>query len=88
MSKLTRQWVFLNVREYLRPYHKRTWTTNSAKLSESGWAAFTTDQIDRFKQEGKAKGCKLVVQIQHFGGNDSAFFKNGLQVSGLGLEVK
>lgn len=85
MSKLTNKWVFMNVREYLKPYHKRTWTTNSAKLSESGWAAFTTDQIDLFKQN--KKGCKLVVQIQHFGGTDSAFFKNG-QVRGLGLRWK
>jgi hypothetical protein len=55
---------------------------SSNKLSESGWAAFTTDQIDLFKQN--TKQCRLVVQIQHFGGDDSAFFKNG-QVRGLGL---
>lgn len=85
MSYLTRQWVFMNVREYLKPYHKRTWTTNSTKLSESGWAAFTTDQIHSLKQN--KKGCKLVVQIQHFGGTDSAFFKNG-QVRKLGLRWK
>lgn len=68
MSFLTKNWVLMNVREYALPYVKRTWISPSTTLSQDNWADITAERIDRLM---KQDGCKIVVQIQHFGGDES-----------------
>ncbi|MGI9214410.1 MAG: hypothetical protein ACR2HS_01760, partial [Gammaproteobacteria bacterium] len=79
ISKLTPQWIYPHVREFLRPYHKRTYLTKYAdQLEKNRWAEWVSNRIDDILISDQNHGCKLTVQIQHFGGNDSQFFQKGL----------
>jgi hypothetical protein len=72
ISVLTSDWVFQNVREYLLPYEKRTYMTNSTSLITSNWASWAADQISHI-ETSLFDGCKVVSQIQNFGGKHSQF---------------
>jgi len=72
MPFMTSKWVFPIKREYNMPYEKRTYATNATNLDTSGWVDFTKRQIRDmiFKHR---KGCRVAVQIQHYGGTHSRF---------------
>jgi len=72
MPFMTSKWVFPVQREYDMPYEKRTYATNATNLDTSGWVDFTRSQIDDMIQE-HGNGCRLAVQIQHYGGDNSRF---------------
>ncbi|KAG0027213.1 hypothetical protein BGZ82_009104 [Podila clonocystis] len=75
LSELTGQWIFQNVREFEKPYVKRTFMSNSETLVEDGWTDYVSDRIHEI--EGNPfNGCDLSVQIQHFGGDNSRVFQN------------
>lgn len=74
MSKLTRDWIFMNVREFDFPYVKRTYFTNSKTLVKDGWVDWVTGRIDDILKS--KNNCYLSVQIQNFGGENSEFYNN------------
>ncbi|OLN83440.1 FAD-linked oxidoreductase-like protein 1 [Colletotrichum chlorophyti] len=88
MASMTGQWIFPNEREFDLPYDKRAYSTNSRTLVKDGWSAVATERIDLIYNPKPAidgqKGakfelfdrCKLAVQIQAFGGDNSRFFLN------------
>jgi len=73
MSLLTREWIFFNVREFDYPYEKRTYMA-SGKVSKD-WPKICAERIDLVETKF-AKKLFLSVQIQPFGGKNSAFRKN------------
>lgn len=75
MSKLTGEWIFRNIREFDHPYVKRTYSTNSTTLGESGWASWVTDRIDAIVKP-EANRCWLSAQLQCIGGKNSKFTAN------------
>lgn len=75
MSELTGDWIFRNVREFDRPYIKRTHVTNSRTLGADGWASWVAGRIDAIVRP-EANRCWLSAQLQCFGGNKSKFFTN------------
>ncbi|KAF2725400.1 putative FAD-linked oxidoreductase [Polychaeton citri CBS 116435] len=74
MSQLTPQWLFRDVREFDLPYVKRTYLTNSTKLSKD-WVPWVTDRIDEIV-DPVDNFCWLSCQIQCIGGKQSMFTKN------------
>ena len=74
MSDLTKDWIFLDVREFKYPYIKRTYLTKSETLIQDGWVDWVTGRVDEIASS--INGCRLSVQIQNFGGNNSMFYKN------------
>ncbi|KAK7421104.1 hypothetical protein QQZ08_010108 [Neonectria magnoliae] len=89
MAEITAKWIFPKRREFNLPYVKRTYTTNSRSLSTNGWVDVVVGQLnkildpnqklsdDKSDKEGDIYDhCKLSVQIQGFGGNDSQFYVN------------
>ena len=76
MSKLTRYWCYEDIREYVKPYEKRAYTSNKHDLSTNGWPAWVSGRIDQIVSLDDTN-TNIVVQIQPFGGNNSMFYKNG-----------
>lgn len=74
MSDLTKDWIFLDVREFKYPYIKRTYLTKSETLIQDGWVDWVTGRVDEIASS--INGCRLSVQIQNFGGNNSMFYRN------------
>ena len=75
MSELTTDWIFRNVREFDRPYVKRTHLTNSKTLGADGWADWITNRIDAIVKPEKNR-CWISAQLQCFGGKNSKFVTN------------
>jgi len=75
VSELMKSWIFANVREFPMPYVKRTYLTNSKTLSQDKWTEWVCDRVDLIQDTDN--NCKLSVQIQNFGGEDSQFRKLG-----------
>ncbi|KAF7552350.1 hypothetical protein G7Z17_g4395 [Cylindrodendrum hubeiense] len=89
MSKMTGEWIFPKEREFDLPYVKRTYATASRTLQKDKWVDSLASRIDLiFNPDQLLKGnpgeknyevflsCKLSVQIQCFGGQDSQFYNN------------
>ncbi|KAF9273039.1 hypothetical protein BGZ68_001882, partial [Mortierella alpina] len=75
LSELTGHWIFQNVREFEKPYIKRTFMSNSQTLVEDDWTNYVCNRIHEI--EGNPfNGCDLSVQIQHFGGDNSRVYQN------------
>ena len=75
MSQLTGKWIFRNRREFLHPYVKRTYLTDSTTLGQDGWASWVTKRIDSIVTPEKNR-CWLSAQLQSFGGRYSKFRTN------------
>ncbi|KAI1267106.1 hypothetical protein F5Y18DRAFT_424945 [Xylariaceae sp. FL1019] len=75
MSELTGDWIFRNVREFEKPYVKRTYTTNSRTLGQDGWAQWAVNRIDAVVRPDFNR-CWLSAQLQCFGGKNSMFTRN------------
>lgn len=75
MSALTRQWLFLDVREFDLPYVKRTYLTNSTTLTKDHWPEWVAGRIDKIVQPWDNR-MWLSCQIQYFGGKNSMFVRN------------
>lgn len=75
MSQLTGDWIFRNVREFEKPYVKRTYVTNSRTLARDGWADWVTKRIDDIVRPEHNR-CWLSAQLQCFGGKNSMFARN------------
>ncbi|GJJ70206.1 hypothetical protein EMPS_02555 [Entomortierella parvispora] len=75
MSRLAASWIFQNVREFNLPYVKRAYMSNSTTLRNDGWTDWVSDRVQDI-QGALDNGCKLSVQIQHFGGTKSRFYRN------------
>jgi hypothetical protein len=89
MSKMTGEWIFPNKREFDLPYVKRTYVTSSRTLVRDRWVNNIVDRIDHIynpkhyldgkpgeKNYERYLSCKLSVQIQNFGGDNSKFYTN------------
>ncbi|KAK6206370.1 hypothetical protein LQW54_007824 [Pestalotiopsis sp. IQ-011] len=89
MAKMTGQWIFPEKREFDLPYEKRTWVTNATNLATSGWVQDVVDRLELIYNpqqklgDGKSQReqevydhCKLSVQIQAYGGDNSQFRNN------------
>jgi hypothetical protein len=89
MSQMTGRWIFPKQREFDLPYVKRTYSTNSKTLENDGWVDDVVDRIDLIynphhlldnnpgdKEYEVYTHCKLSVQIQCFGGDNSRFYLN------------
>ncbi|KAH7110652.1 hypothetical protein B0J13DRAFT_591116 [Dactylonectria estremocensis] len=89
MSQMTGRWILPKQREFDLPYVKRTHSTNSKTLEKDGWVDSVIDRIDLIYNPHQLldnnpgdKGyevythCKLVMQIQCFGGANSRFYLN------------
>lgn len=77
MSELTTHWIWPNVREFDLPYVRRACMSNSTTLRADGWTDWVSDRIDLIQADAFNE-CKLAVQIQHYGGSKSQFFKHRL----------
>lgn len=75
MSALTRQWLFLDVREFDLPYEKRTYLTNSTTLQKDNWPEWVAGRINQVVEPWDNKQW-LSCQIQYFGGKHSMFVRN------------
>ena len=75
MSQLTGDWIFRNVREFEKPYVKRTYSTNSRTLGKDGWADWVVGRIDNIIAPEHNR-CWLSCQLQCFGGENSMFARN------------
>ncbi|KAI1817976.1 hypothetical protein GGS20DRAFT_530424 [Poronia punctata] len=75
MSELCGDWLFRNVREFEKPYVKRTYCTNSTTLSKDGWADWATKRIDSIVTPEHNR-CWLSAQLQVMGGKHSMFRRN------------
>ncbi|CAG8755939.1 280_t:CDS:1 [Gigaspora margarita] len=76
MSTLTGHWIVPITREFDLPYIKRVYASNSnaERLKKFKWTNWVVDRIDNaYKQN-----LNLSVQVQHFGGSNSLYFKNGI----------
>lgn len=89
MAEITAKWIFPKKREFNLPYVKRTYATNSRTLSTDGWVDVVVgrlnlildpnQKLDKNKTDEEADiydHCKLSVQIQGFGGDNSQFYVN------------
>lgn len=89
MAEITKKWIFPKRREFDLPYVKRTYATNSRTLSTDGWVDVVVNRLnlilDPNQKLDKTKTpeeqdiydhCKLSVQIQGFGGDNSQFYVN------------
>ncbi|KAM5343986.1 hypothetical protein ACJ41O_012523 [Fusarium nematophilum] len=89
MGSMTGKWIFPKEREFDLPYVKRAYSTNSKTLVKDNWVDTVVKRIDLiYNPDQLLKGnpgekdfevylhCKLSVQIQPFGGNNSQFFVN------------
>jgi hypothetical protein len=74
MSQLTKDWIFTNVREFCLPYEKRTYVTKQLR-DPVEWPRWCAGRIDVAMRD---PNLRLSIQIQHFGGNNSMFYQNGL----------
>ena len=75
MSYLTRQWLFVNVREFDLPYVKRTCLTKSTTLGKDNWAPWIASRMDEIVKPWTNK-CWLSCQVQCYGGKNAMFTKN------------
>ncbi|KAF9971483.1 hypothetical protein BGZ73_005583 [Actinomortierella ambigua] len=75
ISKLMKDWIFSNVREFQKPYIKRVYLSNSRTLAADNWAADVCNRIHEI-QDDAFNGCDIAVQIQHFGGKNSRMVQN------------
>ncbi|CAG8482321.1 15835_t:CDS:1, partial [Acaulospora morrowiae] len=75
ISKLTSHWIVPIGREFNLPYFKRVYSSNSnsKRLKSFKW----TDWVSRRIDDGYTRKLNLSAQFQHFGGNNSRFFRNG-----------
>lgn len=89
MSRMTGRWIFPKKREFDLPYVKRTYSTNSSTLEKDGWVDSVINRIDLIynprqlldnkpgdKEYEMYTHCKLSVQIQCYGGDNSRFYLN------------
>ncbi|KAF5659586.1 6-hydroxy-D-nicotine oxidase [Fusarium heterosporum] len=89
MAKMTGKWIFPKRREFELPYVKRTYATKSQTLQKDGWVDAVVKRLDliynphqkldndKSDKEGEVYDhCKLSVQIQCFGGENSRFYLN------------
>ncbi|KAJ5691326.1 hypothetical protein N7488_012061 [Penicillium malachiteum] len=89
MSQMTGRWIFPKQREFDLPYVKRTYSTNSKTLEKDGWVDDVVGRIDLIynphhflhsnpgdKEYEVFTHCKLSVQIQCYGGENSRFYLN------------
>lgn len=53
MSKVTRRWIYNNVREFNMPFVKRTYLTNKQNLGELGWSSWVADHVDEILDTGE-----------------------------------
>ena len=74
ISRLIRAWMFLNVREFARPYVKRVYLSNRTDLSETSWARLTTARFDAMVRSG---GMSPLIQVQHQGGRHARYRTHG-----------
>jgi hypothetical protein len=73
ISKLNFQWIYSGVREFDYPYIKNAQV--STQTTFPGWAAFAASWINSM-QEQMQYGLMVFTQCQHFGGYNSAMYKN------------
>jgi hypothetical protein len=78
MSKITSKWLFKGDREFPYPYAKHTGSTNSVGLSNNGWSAWFSGQIEKAT---RTKGLFVSSQIQVYGGKNSMFWKNASEAT-------
>jgi hypothetical protein len=73
LSTLNTAWVFTNVREFLLPFIKRGWLTNSPgpSLRDNGFSEWFADRVDLIQQQ--PSGIELSSQFQLTGGTQSRF---------------
>lgn len=89
MAAITAKWIFAKKREFNLPYVKRTYATNSRTLYKDGWVDTVVKRLNliydpqqklddsKSAKEGEVYDhCKLSVQIQGFGGDNSQFYTN------------
>jgi len=77
LSFLTGQWTWPIKREFVWPYDKRTYCTNSTTLNTSGWVKDMTDRMEAaLSLPSYLKGLRLAMQVFHFGGPQAAFITN------------
>ncbi|KAJ5983914.1 hypothetical protein N7481_006013 [Penicillium waksmanii] len=89
MSQMSGEWIFPKKREFDLPYVKRTYSTNSKTLEKDNWVDNVVDRIDLIynphqlldhnpgdKEYEVYTHCKLSVQIQCYGGDNSRFYRN------------
>lgn len=89
MADMTSNWIFPKRREFDLPYVKRTYATKSTTLQKDGWAEAVAGRLDLIynphqkidNNQGDTEyevydHCKLSVQIQCFGGENSRFYQN------------
>jgi len=74
ISKITRTWIFQNVREFDIPYVKRACYTNSTTLVEDKWAEWMAGRIHEL--QSSVHQCKIAFQTQPCGGKHSATFRH------------
>ncbi|SPO07736.1 related to 6-hydroxy-D-nicotine oxidase [Cephalotrichum gorgonifer] len=89
MSQMTGNWIFPKKREFDLPYIKRTYSTKSKTLEKDRWIDSVVDRLDKIynprhlldnnpgdKEYEVYTHCKLSVQIQCYGGDNSRFYLN------------
>lgn len=79
LAFLTGQWTWPIRREFLGPYVKRTYVTNSTTLNASGWVDVMVERMG-VALDGWRKGARLVMQVFLFGGPLSALITNPQRV--------
>ena len=73
MSQLATEWVYMNIREFELPYEKRTYMSGPRSVGiDKDWAATTARRIDMI-QSDLFNRCKLSIQVQPYGGNQSKY---------------
>jgi hypothetical protein len=73
LSKLNFQWIYSGVREFDYPYIKNAQV--STQTTFPGWAEFAANWIGAM-QDQIQNGLMVFTQCQHFGGPNSAMYKN------------
>jgi len=76
MSKLCRYWSYEDIREFCKPYEKRTYFSNKTDLRTNGWSAWTSQRTHEIA-DGEDREMDIVLQIQPVGGKNSMYLKNG-----------
>ena len=75
MSTIASMWLFSSPREFPYPYIKRTNTTKSLPVSESGWVDWFSGRIHEVVKT-TGNGLWVSSQLQVYGGKESMFQRN------------
>ncbi|RGP79797.1 hypothetical protein FLONG3_2111 [Fusarium longipes] len=75
MSAIAAMWLFEGDREFKHPYVKRTNTTTSTDLTETGWSKWFSERINEVIKYTD-NGLWISSQMQVYGGKESMFWKN------------